>query len=403
MGAVLPLTGLQVVEGSAFVAAPSGGMTLAQLGADVIRFDMIGGGIDHGRWPLTAEGHSLYWAGLNKGKRSIAADLRSPEAQEILAALICRPGADAGLFLTNFPARGWLDYDGLRQRRADLVMVNVIGTHDGATAVDYTVNSAIGYPAVTGPVDHDGPINHVLPAWDLICGQQAALGLLAGERHRRLTGEGSYVPLALMDVALWSVGALGHIGEAQINRSERPRLGNDLYGAFGRDFATADRRRVIAVAISPKQWRSLLEATGTEAAVAVIAERLGVDFDRDEGARFDAREELFAVLEPWFAAHTLAEVGRRFDEQGVCWGPYQTFRQLVDDDPRCSTANPLFATVDEPGIGPVLQPGAPLGFERRFAPAPRLGEHTESVLADELGLGSAQIGDLVDRRLFATA
>jgi 2-methylfumaryl-CoA isomerase len=65
------------IEGSAFVAAPLGGMTLAQLGAEVIRFDPIGGGLDYGRWPLTLDGkHSLFWAGLNKGKRSIAVDFR---------------------------------------------------------------------------------------------------------------------------------------------------------------------------------------------------------------------------------------------------------------------------------------------------------------------------------------
>ncbi|HMX23487.1 MAG TPA: CoA transferase, partial [Accumulibacter sp.] len=73
------LKGLRVVEGSAFVAAPLGGMTLAQLGADVIRFDPIGGGLDYGRWPLTLDGrHSLFWASLNKGKRSIAVDIRAP-------------------------------------------------------------------------------------------------------------------------------------------------------------------------------------------------------------------------------------------------------------------------------------------------------------------------------------
>jgi 2-methylfumaryl-CoA isomerase len=65
------LSGLRVVEGSAFVAAPLGGMTLAQMGADVIRFDPIGGGLDHKRWPVTAQGDSLFWAGMNKGKRSI--------------------------------------------------------------------------------------------------------------------------------------------------------------------------------------------------------------------------------------------------------------------------------------------------------------------------------------------
>ena len=71
------LTGLRIVEGSAFIAAPMCGMTLAQLGADVIRFDNISGGIDYGRWPVTADNHSIYWAELNKGKRSFAVDLRS--------------------------------------------------------------------------------------------------------------------------------------------------------------------------------------------------------------------------------------------------------------------------------------------------------------------------------------
>src|SRR5215210_2762945 len=100
------LDGLRVIEGSAFDAAPLGGMTLAQLGADVIRFDQIGGGLDRGRWPLTQDGHSLFWAGLNKGKRSVQLDLRRPEGQELATALV----AEAGLFLTNFPARGWLSY-----------------------------------------------------------------------------------------------------------------------------------------------------------------------------------------------------------------------------------------------------------------------------------------------------
>ena len=399
---MLPLQGLSVVEGSAFVAAPSGGMTLAQLGADVIRFDQIGGGLDYRRWPTTKTGASLYWAGLNKGKRSIAVNLRDSEGQALLTSLICRPGPDNGLFLTNFPATGWLAYERLRQHRDDLVMVNVIGNHDGSTAVDYTVNCAVGYPMVTGPPDHDRPVNSVVPAWDLVCGQMAAVGILAGERKRRTTGEGSFVPLALSDVALAAVAALGHVGEAQVNGTERQRLGNELYGAFGRDFVTADGRRVMAIAISPKQWRSLLAATDTAAPAEALAERLAVDFGTDEGARFDARAELFAIFEPWFGSRSLAEVRAAFDAHGVCWGPYQSFLELVDGDPRCSLANPLFATVSEPDIGPVLQPASPLGFESRHAPSPRLGEHTEEILADDLGLTGSEIGALVDRGVVAT-
>src|SRR5215510_7958697 len=106
------LSGLRIVEGSAFVAAPLGGMTLAQLGADVIRFDQLGGGLDYQRWPLAADGQSLFWAGLNKGKRSFQVDIGSDEGRELVGALI----AEAGNLLTNFPARGWLTYERMKAR-----------------------------------------------------------------------------------------------------------------------------------------------------------------------------------------------------------------------------------------------------------------------------------------------
>ena len=98
------LTGMRIIEGSAFIAAPMCGMTLAQLGADVIRFDQIGVGIDYRRWPVTSENNSIYWAEMNKGKRSIAVNIRSDAGRELLADLICAPGDNAGIFSTNLPS-----------------------------------------------------------------------------------------------------------------------------------------------------------------------------------------------------------------------------------------------------------------------------------------------------------
>ncbi|MEM9202068.1 MAG: CoA transferase [Actinomycetota bacterium] len=398
---VPPLDGLRVIEGSAFVAAPSGGMTLAQLGADVIRFDQIGGGIDYRRWPLTADGESIYWAGLNKGKRSVAVDLRSDRAKELLTALI----ADAGTFLTNFPARGWMGHDALSADRADLVSLAVTGNRDGSTALDYTVNCAVGYPMATGPVGGADPINHVLPAWDLVCGQTAALGILAADRHRMRTGAGSAMTLALSDVALVAVSALGHVAEAQINGTERQRFGNDLYGAYGTTFTTADGVVIYAVGISPKQWSGLLDATDASDAVAAVEAAAGVSF-RDEGERFRHRDAITAAISPWVASHSIDEVAARFDALGVCWGRYQTFTELVRDDPRCSTESELFRDLEQPGIGTYLTPGSPLAFDGQLpaepVPAPRLGEHTEQVLADMLGLSPAEIGALHDDGVVAT-
>jgi 2-methylfumaryl-CoA isomerase len=389
------LEGLRVVEGSAFVAAPLGGMTLAQNGADVIRFDQIGGGLDHERWPLTADGQSLFWAGLNKAKRSIALDLRSDEGRELATALI----AEAGLFLTNFPARGWLDYETLTARREDLIMIALTGNPDGTSEVDYTVNPATGFPWATGPRNLSEPLNSVLPAWDVAMGTLAAFGLLAAERHRSRTGAGQLVRLALSDVAFAMVGNLGRIAEAQLGGRDQPKDGNYLYGAFGHDFETGDGRRLMVVALTARQWHALQDVTGIHEACRKIEEATGHDLSTETG-RFEARDLIAALLRPWFASRDLSTVRELFAGTGVSWGPYQTFRQLVEEDPRCSLANPLFEEVDQPGVGSYLMPGSPLWFDAlERAPvgrAPVLGEHTEEILAEVLRLDSAEIGRLVD-------
>ena len=144
------LQDLRIVEISAFVAAPLGGMTMAQLGAEVIRIDPIGGGIDYRRWPVTKDGASLYWAGLNKGKRSVALALDKPEGREIARALVSAPGPGAGILLTNLPPLRGLDFASLKAARADAIMLRLVGNRDGSAAVDYTVNAASGFPLVTG-------------------------------------------------------------------------------------------------------------------------------------------------------------------------------------------------------------------------------------------------------------
>ena len=393
------LSGMRVVEGSAFVAAPLGGMTLAQLGADVIRFDQIGGGLDYTRWPVTDEGKSLFWHGLNKGKRSIQIDLGTGRGRELIAELVSAPGPDAGLFLTNFPLRGWLDHTKLAAQRPDLITVNITGNHDGSSAVDYTVNPATGFPWATGPRHVAVPFNHLLPAWDAITGSLAAAALLAAERHRRITGAGQLVKIALSDVALAMVGNLGKIAEAQINKRDRPKDGNYLYGAFGRDFTTAEGRRIMIVALTLRQWQNLVKATGLAEAFMNCEKMMDLDLTK-EGDRFAAREVIGAILKPWTISRTLEEIRTIFDAHDVCWGPYWTFTELVENDERCSPANPMFEEVEQPGIGTYLMPGSPLNFEssERLPPrrAPLLGEHTDEVLADVLGLTDAEIGRLYD-------
>ncbi len=398
------LKGLRIVEGSAFVAAPSAGLALAQMGADVIRFDPIGGGLDYRRWPVNKNGSCLYWVGLNKGKRSIAIDLRNERGRELAALLVTAPGEYAGIFLTNFPAQGWLDYERLSARRDDLIMVNITGNADGTSEVDYTVNCATGLPFVTGHPDDPRPVNHVLPAWDLLTGQSAVSGLLAAERQRCRTGAGQYLRIALSDVAFGTMGNLGFIAEHEVATSERTATGNDLFGAFGRDFETADGRRVMIAAITLRHWRALVKVTDLGDAVAAIAARTGLDLDQ-EGDRYGATEAIAEVLAPWCGARKLAAITEAFADTGVCWGPYRNIEQMLIEDPRCSLQNPMFETVDQPGAGPTLTPGSPVTFSRAprtaVAPAPRLGEHTDLILAEVLGLDSGAIGALHDAGVVA--
>ena len=284
------------------------------------------------------------------------------------------------------------------------VMVALTGNRDGTSEVDYTVNPATGFPWATGPRNLAEPLNSVLPAWDVAMGTLAAVGLLSAERYRARTGEGQLIRLSLSDVAFAMVGNLGRIAEAQLGGRDQPKDGNYLYGAFGHDFVTRDDRRVMVVALTARQWTALKDATGIEEACASIEQASGHDLSTEAG-RFEARDLIAALLRPWFAGRDLADVRAAFAGTGVSWGPYQTFSQLVTEDPRVSTANPMFEEVEHPGVGTYLMPGSPLDFSgvarlpvRR---APQLGEHTEEILADVLGLSSTEIGRLHDAGIVA--
>ena len=383
-GRLGPLSGLRVIEVSSFVAAPLGGMTLAQLGADVIRVDPVGGAADTQRWPLTRSGVSLYWAGLNKGKRSVTVDMRSERGRAVVTDLVAACPAGSGVVLTNAVGRDWLSARALTRVCPDLIHVQVEGRSDGAPAVDYTVNAEVGFPMVTGPAGHADPINHVLPAWDIACGLYAALGVSAAARHRELTGEGDQVRVALADVALAMAGNLGFLAEAQVNHVQRQRIGNYLYGGFARDFICADGGRLMVVALTSRHWRDLLLVTDMVGPATALETSLGVDFSVEDD-RFEYREVLAGLFQRWFAARSVDDACTALSATSLVWSRYRTFGEAVSHLQTSAGANPIVSVVDQPGVGPYLAPGSPLRFTStsgRAEPAPRLGEHTESVLAE---------------------
>jgi 2-methylfumaryl-CoA isomerase len=345
---------------------------------------------------------------LNKGKKSVAIDLRRPEGRELATRIITAPGQNAGLFLTNFPVTGFLAHDRLAAHRADLITIRVMGHADGKQAVDYTVNVATGLPSMTGPASlGDAPVNHVLPAWDLLAGSHATFALLAAERYRRETGEGQEVRLPLFDLAASTLGHLGQIAEITEQQRARERHGNALYGAFGRDFLTADRKRVMVVAITEGQWSSLVRALEIQPRIDLLEAKLGVSFKSDEGNRFIHKDDLFALVEEVIKSRSYRDLKPIFDEFGVCWALYRDLKEALDENPELSSANPIFSQIEHPSGLSYLTPGSATAFTRmtRREPtrAPKLGEHTEEVLANILGLTGGDIAKLHDAGTVASA
>lgn len=387
------LNGLSVIEASSFVASPTCGLYLAQMGADVIRVDQIGGGPDYHRWPVTPANDSLYWENLNRAKRSVALDLAHPEGRALLAALV----RATGQFVTNFPATGFLAHDTLATGCPGLITVRVMGWADGSPALDYTVNNAVGYPMLTG--DGPGPVNHVLPAWDLLTGAYAAFALMAALRRRDASGEGGEVRLPLSDVAIGTVANLGSLAEVITTGADRPRLGNTVYGLFGRDFLTADGVRTMIVVVTHRQWARLIAALDLGTAIGAIETARGVSFAADDGLRYTHRDALFPLFEAAIGARKHADLAAALDGGGIVHSAYRTMHQAATD-PALVAGNPLFGACANPSgaVYPAAGAFATLPGSARAAPcpAPYIGEHSEAVLTERLGLSAGEVARLVD-------
>ena len=395
------LSGLSIIEASSFVASPTAGLYCAQMGAEVIRVDHKAGGLDYDRYMLTKEGRSLSWENLNRAKKSVALDLRSGEGRELLVEL----SAKTGNLITNLPERSFLSHGAIAARRPDLVSVRIMGWHDGRQAMDFTVNAASGYPLMCGPEDWDPatapPVNQVLPAWDFVTGAYCAFALLAGLRHRDASGEGSEIRVPLGDVAIGTMANSGAMAEMLYRGDDRERLGNAIWGAFGRDFRSRDGVRFMVAALTAKQWDGLVAAFDLADEIAELENELNVRFADGDRPRFEHRHRLFELFGTRSQTYDWHALSDRLTQHGTTFERYRTMHEAANDA-ELVTENPLF--------GP--SPANPSGFEypatRSFAniptldaglprAAPYLGQHTEEVLADRLGLASGAIGDLVDR------
>ncbi|EAQ28732.1 hypothetical protein NAP1_14073 [Erythrobacter sp. NAP1] len=398
------LNDLSIVEVSSFVASPTAGLYCAQMGAEVIRVDHKAGGLDYDRYMLTKEGRSLSWENLNRAKKSVALDLRSGEGRELCVELAARTGN----CITNLPEKSFLSHAAMKAAQPegtpDMTSVRIMGWHDGRQAMDFTVNAAAGYPLMTGPEEWEmetaPPINQVMPAWDFITGAYCAFAILAALRHRDATGEGSEVRVPLGNVAIGTLANSGTMAEMLLRGADRERLGNAIWGAFGRDFRTKDGVRFMVAALTPKQWDGLVEAFGLATPIGQLEAELGVKFSDGDRPRFEHRHRLFELFQGVAGSHEFSSLEARMAAQGCTFERYRTAHEAAND-PVLVADNPLF------GPSPANPSGLDYPATRSFAnmpekeagdpaPAPYLGQHSEEVLAERLGLSSGAIGKLVD-------
>jgi crotonobetainyl-CoA:carnitine CoA-transferase CaiB-like acyl-CoA transferase len=388
-----PLAGVRVVDLSRVLAGPYATMTLADLGADVVKIEHPAGGDETRTWgPPFAGGESAYFLSVNRGKRSVALDLKDPEGRELALELCARADVVIENFRPGGAARLRLDYEVVRKRRPGVVYCTISGfgarePRDRA-GYDFTVQAESGLMAITGEPDGE-PMKVGVAIVDVLAGLNAATAILAALRRRELTGEGDLVEVSLLDSAL---AALVNVGaNALLTGDEPARYGNAHASIVPyQPFRAADGWIAIAAAND-----------GLYARLCTALERPDLAADEryaTNEARVLNRETLIAELQAVFADRSTDDWERLLLAAGVPAGKIRSVGEAL------RTAPARTRRVDHPTAGAVELVGPP--FELKSAmlggstPPPLLGQHTAEVLR-ELGIDDDRLDSLEERGVIA--
>lgn len=394
-----PLSHIRVLELSRVLAGPWSAQTLADLGADVIKVERPGAGDDTRAWgPPWAGDQSAYFLSTNRGKRSITIDFERPEGQE----LVRRLAAQADVVIENFKVGGLvkygLDYDSLKAVNPRLVYCSITGfgqtgPYRNRAGYDFMIQGMGGLMSITGQPDGEpggGPVKVGVAVTDIFTGLYATIGIMGALAHRDRTGEGQQVDLALLDV---QVAVLANQAMNCLVGGKAPqRLGNAHPNIVPyQAFATRDGHIILAVGND-----------GQFAKFCTVAGR--PDLAKDERyatnpARVANRKELVALLEELIRTRDSQDWLSALEEVGVPCGPINDLA-AVFEDPQVKARN-IHQDLPHPTQGsvptvasPIRYSGTPLVHDT--AP-PTLGQHTDTVLADSLGLGEADIAALREK------
>ena len=388
-----PLTGVRVVDLSRVLAGPYATMTLADLGADVVKIEHPAGGDETRTWgPPFAGGESAYFLSVNRGKRSVALDLKDPEGRDIALELCARADVVIENFRPGGAARLGLDYEAVQARRPDVVYCTISGfgsREPGDRAgYDFTVQAESGLMAITGEPDGE-PVKVGVAIVDVLTGLNAATAILAALHRRDVTGEGDRVEVSLLDTAF---AALVNVGTNALLTGEEPQRYGNAHPSIVpyQPFRAADGW--IAVAAANDGLYSKL-------CLAIERPDLAVDerYATNE-LRVLNREPLLAELQSVFAGRAAEEWEGLLLASGVPAGSIRRVGEAL----RAGQASTRL--VDHPTAGAVELVGPPFELESAMlgasTPPPLLGQHTAEVLA-ELGIDDERLASLEERGVIA--
>ncbi len=318
------LNGIRVLDFSRYIAGPYCGSILADLGAEVIRVEPPGGADD--RFLLTLEGLSdgAQFLALNRNKKSLTMDLRSPRGREVLNRLV----ASADVTLTNMPPAALpklgLDHASLKQANPAIISANVSaygpeGPLSGRNGFDLIGQAMSGATYMSGWPGR--PVRTAANYVDFGTGLGTAIGILAAIMHRRATGEGQEVQASLLQTALTFMNAV--LAEASTGVDRPPAEGRSPYAGPAELARTKDGAVVVQV-VGPAMFARLCEAIGRP--------ELATDprFDSDE-KRGAAGAELSAILGEWAAPLTMQEAMEALTQARIPSGPALSPIQAIND------------------------------------------------------------------------
>ncbi len=398
-----PLAGLKIVDMSRVLAGPWCGQILADLGADVIKVERPGAGDDTRHWgpPFLPDASgqptdiASYYLAANRGKKSIAVDMTTPEGQEIIRKL----ARQSDVLLENFKhgdlARYGLDYKSLQAINPKLVYCSVTGfgqtgPNANRPGYDYIIQAMAGLMSITGTPE-TGPLKVGVAVSDLTTGMYAAIAVLAALQHVQKTGQGQHIDMALFDVQLsW----LANQNMSYLATGKTPGLlGNSHPNIVPyQDFATQDRRIIIAVG-NDRQFAQMCALMGHPEWAQ------DARFTKN-AARVEHRQLLVPMIEALTCEKPSSYWQSAFDAAGIPCGPINTIaeafasEQVEARDLRVRLAHPTAGHVDTVA-NPIKFSHTPLTYD---APPPMLGAQTASVLAS-LGYSDAEISALAAKSI----